>query len=91
MIRSLHRILISVFLGSLLLPPIAVVSSGYSLGQQLSARAEWKIAIYFLLAAVSFWGFLTLAKRFAPRFRGKLSIKANSWIHFPAPSSQPRS
>ena len=66
MIRSLHRILISVFLGSLLLPPIAVVSSGYSLGQQLSARAEWKIAIYFLLAAVSFWGFLTLAKRFGP-------------------------
>jgi len=65
-IRSLHRILISVFLGSLLLPPIAVVSSGYSLGQQLSARAEWKIAIYFLLAAVSFWGFLTLAKRFGP-------------------------
>ena len=66
MIQSFRRLLIFVFLGSLVLPPVAVVSSTLSLGQHLSARAELKITIYCLVAAAISWGFLALATRLGP-------------------------
>lgn len=64
MIRTYRRLLNCVFLGSLVLPPAAVVSSTYSLEQHLSGRAELKILFYCLAAAASFIGFLALVTKY---------------------------
>lgn len=64
MIRFFRQLLIFAFLGSAVLPPIAVISTTLSLGQHLSARAELKIAFYLLVAVVSLFGLLALSKKF---------------------------
>jgi spermidine synthase len=63
-IQTYRRFLNCVFLGSLILPPVAVVSSTYSLEQHLSGRAELKIMFYCLVAAASFIGFLAILKKY---------------------------
>ena len=64
MIQTYRRLLTCVFLGSVVLPPVAVVSSIYGLEHHLSGRAELKIMFYCLAAAASFVGFLALAKKY---------------------------
>ena len=66
MIPSFRRLLIVLFVGSALLPPIAVVSSTLSLGQHFSSSAELKIAVYGLLMAIAVWGFVAYSGRLSP-------------------------
>jgi SAM-dependent methyltransferase len=65
-IRSFRRLLIFAFLGSVVLPPVAVISSLHSVGQQLSPGGKLKIACYCLLAAASVQGLLASARKFEP-------------------------
>jgi spermidine synthase len=65
-IQTYRRLLVFLFLGSMLLPPVAVVSSTWSLGQHLSGRAELKLLVHCLVAAASFLVFLRLIKKAEP-------------------------
>jgi len=65
-IRSFRRPLTLALLGSLLLPPMAVISSLHSVGQNSSPGGKLKIACYCLLAAGSVLVLLISARRFGP-------------------------
>jgi len=65
-IRSFRRLLTIAFLGSVVLPPVAVISSMHSVGQNLAPGGKLKIACYCLLAAASVLGFLASARKFEP-------------------------
>ena len=64
MIQTYCRLLTCVFLGSVVLPPVATVSSTYSLEHHLSGSSGLKIILYCLAAVASSIGFLVLVRKY---------------------------
>ncbi len=66
MIRSIRLLLYSAFLGSLLLPFVAIFASVSNTGAQLPAGAALKLAVFALVALIAFVGFYYLLRRLEP-------------------------
>ncbi len=66
MIRSIRLLLYSTFLGSLLLPLLAIFASVSNTGAELPAAAILKLAVYALVALIAFAGFYYLLRRLEP-------------------------
>ena len=65
MLKPFRQLLLSTFVGSLILPPLAAISSTRSLGGHFSFGAEVKISLYCLGAVGILAGFLILQRKFA--------------------------
>jgi len=89
LIRSFRSLLVFVFFCSLVLPPIAVVSSEYSLGHHVGTRAAAKILVYCVLAGAAFWGFRALLKRTATRLSQGALDQAEFLDSLEAPALSP--
>src|SRR6516164_1878125 len=85
MIRSMRLLLTSSFLGSLLLPLLAVPASILSTGAKLPPGAALKIGTYTGIALAAFVGFYYLLRRLEPYLAKESLVQAQFLELIPSP------